>query len=105
MKCTKCDKEATYDVPELLCDEHWAEWWTVGEDGQENPEYKEEVLEQIKEGYCGVDGCGEEAVLVTRFVTDSGPTFDAFCSKHLNVASKYIQMIAEEIGTKQENIE
>lgn len=97
MKCAKCDKEATYYVPELLCDEHWAEWWIIGEDSQENNEYKE--------GYCGVDGCGEEAVLVTRFFTDYGPTFDAFCSKHLNVASKYVQMIAEEIGIKQEDIE
>jgi hypothetical protein len=27
-KCTECDKEASYDKPTLLCEEHWMKWWT-----------------------------------------------------------------------------
>jgi hypothetical protein len=50
MKCDKCDKEATYDSPNNLCDEHWAEWWAEGivDDPGEIAREKEEVLKSIQ---------------------------------------------------------
>jgi hypothetical protein len=57
IKCSRCDREATYDSPELLCDLHWAEWWAEDDDDPENPnplshkqrkKYKKEVLRFIK---------------------------------------------------------
>jgi hypothetical protein len=27
MKCSKCSKEAEYDSPDNLCNEHWLEWF------------------------------------------------------------------------------
>ncbi len=32
MKCVKCDRESTYDVPTNLCDEHWVDWMMEGYD-------------------------------------------------------------------------
>ena len=29
-KCNKCDKEAEFDSPEMLCHRHWTEWWVEG---------------------------------------------------------------------------
>ena len=47
MKCSKCDKEATFDSPDNLCDEHWAEWWVAGvEPEAERIKYKAEILEE-----------------------------------------------------------
>ena len=28
-KCSKCDKDATYDIPEPLCDFHWGDWFNI----------------------------------------------------------------------------
>lgn len=30
VKCAECGAEATFDAPRLLCDEHWARWWSSG---------------------------------------------------------------------------
>lgn len=30
MKCSKCNREATHDVPRSLCDCHWEQWFTFG---------------------------------------------------------------------------
>ena len=48
MKCVKCDKEATYDSPENLCDEHWFEWWTEGYSKEEIESLKKEIKEENK---------------------------------------------------------
>ena len=32
MNCTACNREATYDVPTNLCDEHWTDWCLKGYD-------------------------------------------------------------------------
>lgn len=54
MKCVKCEREATFDSPESLCDEHWAEWWAFNQPDdevqltqEEQEEYKREVLEEM----------------------------------------------------------
>jgi len=55
MKCTKCDLEAEYDVPELLCEEHWARWFAGVDDPDfentmtpdERIEYKDEILNDL----------------------------------------------------------
>jgi len=55
MKCSKCEKEAEFDTPELLCDEHWAKWWAFNQPGdefllspQQEQKYYEEVLERLR---------------------------------------------------------
>lgn len=30
MKCSKCKKKATHDIPKAFCAFHWAKWWTYG---------------------------------------------------------------------------
>ncbi len=40
MHCSKCKKEAVFDSPELLCQDHWAEWFAYGDE-----EYKQEILD------------------------------------------------------------
>ena len=54
-QCNKCNREATYDIPELLCDNHWAEWYAQeNKDGtnplthKERKQYKKEILQRIK---------------------------------------------------------
>ena len=42
VRCRKCPAEATFDSPDHLCDEHWAEWWVEGLDCA--PEIKAELL-------------------------------------------------------------
>ena len=57
MKCNKCTKEATFDSPEPLCDQHWAEWWTEDDvegdtsSHKERKKHKKEVLQGIKRKY------------------------------------------------------
>lgn len=56
-KCVRCEKASTFDVPEPLCDEHWADWW-VGNDltdlgdhvppRAERDRWKAEILAQLK---------------------------------------------------------
>lgn len=44
--CIKCDKEAEYDSPAMLCGEHWAEWWAfIGEPTEMTPEEQKLVYE------------------------------------------------------------
>ena len=44
-KCSKCDKDATYDIPEPLCDFHWGDWFNYGADATE----REEILRILQE--------------------------------------------------------
>jgi hypothetical protein len=56
MKCNKCDNEAEFCIPENLCEEHWALWWTGNDPDdpladltpEEAKEYYEEVIEDFK---------------------------------------------------------
>jgi hypothetical protein len=49
IKCCKCELEATYDIPDNLCDYHWAEWWVSGADltEEQRKQYLAETLEEI----------------------------------------------------------
>lgn len=52
--CSKCGETATYDSPDMFCDDHWAEWWVEGIfDGQSpdpvaSSKLKHEVMKSIK---------------------------------------------------------
>jgi len=49
VKCVKCKRDATYDSPEDLCDEHWAEWWAaIVTDPKKRRQYQKETLATIK---------------------------------------------------------
>lgn len=52
-KCIKCDKLATFDSPEDLCDLHWAIWWSDGltDDPEEKKKLQKETLETLKNQY------------------------------------------------------
>jgi hypothetical protein len=54
--CIKCDKPATYDSPNSLCDEHWAEWWgSLDDSGRMEADGKlYQELEAVREAYEGV---------------------------------------------------
>lgn len=28
--CVKCDQPAVYEAPDILCDQHWLDWWNEG---------------------------------------------------------------------------
>lgn len=54
-KCNKCDKEAIFDSPKNLCEEHWAKWWTGNDPDdpldltqEEADDYYKEVIEEFK---------------------------------------------------------
>jgi hypothetical protein len=51
MKCIKCDRKATYDSPDNLCDEHWVDWWFEGDDKFLSPDEvkkeKQDLLNSI----------------------------------------------------------
>jgi hypothetical protein len=49
MKCVKCPKDATYDVPEDFCDYHWAEWWALSDIPGEVPLTAEEKRQFMSE--------------------------------------------------------
>lgn len=51
MKCVKCDKEATYDSPALLCDVHWAAWWV---EGMKEEGYSDEEIEEAYQGALSI---------------------------------------------------
>ena len=51
MKCSKCDQEAAYDSPKLLCAGHWFDWFHEGyvEDGTlTQKQYDKERREFVK---------------------------------------------------------
>ena len=53
IKCIRCEKEATFDSPELFCDKHWAEWWVEGYDAtkEEAKKLEKETLKGIQNKY------------------------------------------------------
>jgi len=47
VSCTKCEREATFDIPECLCSRHWALWWTEEYQGDITPEERETIMAEI----------------------------------------------------------
>jgi len=50
--CVKCDQAATFDSPDNLCDQHWAEWWVDGlkpKSEEEREQLLKETLTEIGE--------------------------------------------------------
>jgi len=43
--CSKCLKEATFDSPKDLCEDHWVEWWVEGLNPQ-TPEERQKLTEE-----------------------------------------------------------
>lgn len=47
VSCTKCGREAEFDIPEPLCARHWALWWTEEYGEDVSPEEREKIMEEI----------------------------------------------------------
>lgn len=51
-KCRKCSKPADYVSPDLLCEDHWVEWWVDGmepKNQEERRQLEKECRETIRE--------------------------------------------------------
>lgn len=49
MLCSKCNNHASYDSPELLCEEHWIEWWVDGFYPRDGSQARLNYINEIKE--------------------------------------------------------
>jgi len=47
-KCRKCKKPADYTHPDLLCEEHWIEWWIDGMEPK-NAAEREQLTKECRE--------------------------------------------------------
>lgn len=47
-KCRKCDKPSEYDSPDLLCEDHWVEWWVDGMEPK-NAAEREQLTKECRE--------------------------------------------------------
>ena len=58
-QCNKCDRLATYDSPEPLCDAHWAKWFAEDDtpddpnplSHKERKKWKKEILQKTRRKY------------------------------------------------------
>ena len=54
LKCTECDREATFSSPLPYCDKHWTDWWVNGL-GHSSPEAAQQekgtMLKDLKKKY------------------------------------------------------
>jgi hypothetical protein len=47
--CVKgCGREAEYEIPEDLCEDHWIDWWVEGMRPR-TPEERAQLVEEVRE--------------------------------------------------------